>query len=430
MDPQLLSYIIAQLEKKIPEEEIRAALKTRGWPAGMIDKAFGTIYSKVVDKKDAFGFSIHRLRSPRQLLRDTFSTLTDHLLDILPFLLIAIFSGVLLNVFIFSRLTAATPTAISWVVAFTATFAMLTIAAWAAVGVLLFLKNHQIQPHFSDNALESARRILPFWWTLIVLTSVVIGGTLFLVPGFLFSIWFIFAPVISVAEEENGLESLLLSYEYAKTHFLSIAFRTIFIFIFQFFSSTAIILIIYVSSSLIPAKEFLPFIFVGAISIIVTTSSFFYLIYLNHLYEDVRSLRTFAQQKIPLLIKIVFIGSGIVGFIASIAIPYLIITKTIPLNFPFNFDFFIAKQPSLDTSRREDIKYLRSVMETFYAENQRYPATLPEMIPTFVNTIPTDPETNIMYEYIQKRGGQDYELCTIIEKKKLCATPNKDLPEK
>ena len=236
------------------------------------------------------------------------------------------------------------------------------------------------------------------------------------------------APVIAVSEEDRGLNAMLKSYSYTRNHLTAITGRIIFVSLFQFLTTAAIVLSAYILSSLIPALGNFPLIFIIVTSITGQAGTAFYLVYLYHLYDDLKSMHGGLQESISQRIKILFIAAGIIGFVCATLLPYVVISNKITLKFPF--DFWLAAEPKKDPDiiRREDIKYLRTVMETFYAENQKYPNTLIELMPTFVEDIPRDPETDVPYFYLQKRFGQDYELCAKINKKNVCADANNGLP--
>jgi ribosomal protein L37E len=70
------------------------------------------------------------------------------------------------------------------------------------------------------------RSFLPFLWIGILHTFITMGGYLLLVvPGVIFSIWFIFSAFIYVAEDARGMDALIMSREYVRGRGLDVFLR-------------------------------------------------------------------------------------------------------------------------------------------------------------------------------------------------------------
>ncbi len=78
-----------------------------------------------------------------------------------------------------------------------------------------------------------------------------------------------------------------------------------------------------------------------------------------------------------------------------------------------------ARIKARDARREMDITQTQLLLETYYSENEEYPLSLNQLNPT----APTDPKTNLPYEYQLLQDGEDYKLCIEFEKlepKKQC----------
>lgn len=49
--------------------------------------------------------------------------------------------------------------------------------------------------------------------------------------------------------------------------------------------------------------------------------------------------------------------------------------------------------PNLEAALKENLTQMRKAIDNFYADHQRYPATLDELVPNYLRRIPADPMT-------------------------------------
>jgi hypothetical protein len=62
------------------------------------------------------------------------------------------------------------------------------------------------------------------------------------------------------------------------------------------------------------------------------------------------------------------------------------------------------------------VKQLQLTLELYYnSGNNAYPATLSSLSPTYIGTIPRDPQTNSQYYYAQTGSGTGYHLGALLE---------------
>lgn len=92
-----------------------------------------------------------------------------------------------------------------------------------------------------------------------------------------------------------------------------------------------------------------------------------------------------------------------------------------------------ARESSRDQRRKTDIETIRSAVELYRADCDRYPATAEISAGTqfegtqssgnkcltsyvYLKTVPADPTTGATYRYVQTGGGTGYEICSTLEK--------------
>lgn len=154
-------------------------------------------------------------------------------------------------------------------------------------------------------ALENGWQLFgPFLW-LFSLTGFIAGGgfLLLIIPGIIFSVWFVFAKFILVAEGERGMNAILKSKEYVRGRWGEVFGR---LFVIWFFE-TAISSIPYVG--IICAIFYAPYAMIAR--------------YL--LYTDLKALRGPVPSTYPNSEKALWIGIGAIGYIALPIIAVLLL---------------------------------------------------------------------------------------------------------
>jgi len=79
--------------------------------------------------------------------------------------------------------------------------------------------------------------------------------------------------------------------------------------------------------------------------------------------------------------------------------------------------FGSARSKTRDSRRISDIKQLKGAIDNYFATNFTYPASLSELQPAFLVTLPKDPQTNASYTYFTDAPvtGKRYHLCATTE---------------
>lgn len=77
-----------------------------------------------------------------------------------------------------------------------------------------------------------------------------------------------------------------------------------------------------------------------------------------------------------------------------------------------------ARQKSRDARRVSDIKQLQLALELYYDANGNYATDLADLAPTYIATVPTDPQTDASYAYAALGSGttcSSYHLGAYLE---------------
>ena len=99
-------------------------------------------------------------------------------------------------------------------------------AVWAGATAITLLRDQDETVAFK----EAFRRSWPKFWSLVwvaIISAFVVGGgiLLFLAPGIIFTIFFLFAQIIVIIEGDKGMKALLKSREYTRGYFWPILGR-------------------------------------------------------------------------------------------------------------------------------------------------------------------------------------------------------------
>jgi hypothetical protein len=138
----------------------------------------------------------------------------------------------------------------------------------------------------------------------------IVGGgfLLFLVPGVIFLVWFLFSQLIVVAENERGMDALLKSREYVRDHWFSVFVRA------------SVIWLVSMGLSFLPV--------IGPILVILFVP--FMLIFIKLVYDDLRDLKgEAAPQSYSMGARFKWIGAGAVGYVVFPIILFAVMGGTL-----------------------------------------------------------------------------------------------------
>lgn len=110
------------------------------------------------------------------------------------------------------------------------TLGSLIIQLWSQTALLYAIKDKGEDIGIKESYRRGWNKIISYFWISILSGFIIVGGFfLFFIPGFIFLIWFSFAPFILISEDKKGWKSLLSSKEYVRGNWWSIFWRFIFI---------------------------------------------------------------------------------------------------------------------------------------------------------------------------------------------------------
>lgn len=90
-------------------------------------------------------------------------------------------------------------------------------------------------------------------------------------------------------------------------------------------------------------------------------------------------------------------GFTIVELLVVIVVIAILVALTLP-------NLFGLQKRARDDTRKNDLKNLQQALETYYNDNNRYPADLSALTTQYINAVPTDPK-GTAYTYTPSPSG-------------------------
>lgn len=153
-------------------------------------------------------------------------------LAVVIFFVIALLGAFLSAMFLFAKLYFVF---VALVVVLLMVFlaALLTVQFWTGAASFFAVKDYQEKIGVIESFRRSWKKLGSYFWVSIIAALVTMGGyILFIVPGIIFSVWFVFAQLISLFENERGMNAVLKSREYVRNRWWPVFLRLLFIFAF------------------------------------------------------------------------------------------------------------------------------------------------------------------------------------------------------
>ena len=89
------------------------------------------------------------------------------------------------------------------------TVVLIIIGLWAQVSLIFAIQGREQKTGVIESFRKGWHKILSFVWVSILAGFLILGGFgLFIIPGIIFSIWFIFSTYVLVAEDKNGMQAI------------------------------------------------------------------------------------------------------------------------------------------------------------------------------------------------------------------------------
>lgn len=247
---KLLTFVKEELARGVSQSDLKASLNTAGWPEADISEAFALAGGSSMPQPDQptvvlQGTSTSTLLGAPALLSKAWAVYKERWVTFLaimvaPALLSILISmgdksinniGTLPNPFIFFGGIVV------------AVLFMITINVWSNVALLHAIKGGPEQLGFFASYGRGARHIFSFLWVSILTTLVVMGGFIFLiVPGIIFSVWFMFGAMVVVDDNTRGMNALLKSREYVRGRWWGTVWRMFFMMLISILILIALVL--------------------------------------------------------------------------------------------------------------------------------------------------------------------------------------------
>jgi hypothetical protein len=395
---QLLEFIRQELGKGVGRDQIKANLITNGWQENDVNEGFAALTdnSTPLPESGAPQAPATTLDSASSLYGKAWSLFKNHLwtfvgITLIPTLLVFVLTLLMAS----AGYMEASATGGIYMVVILVLFILALIVGqtWGQLALMYAIKDNQENIGIIEAYKRSWRKILSFWWISILTAIIIIGGfVLFVVPGVIFFVYFSLATFVLVAEDLKGMNALLKSREYARGVWGPVFWRLIFI--------TLISIIIYFVPTIILALLRVPFaeqIVQFVMGLVIGPLSMGYLFFVYRNLKSMKGDMVFAPTKGR---KAKYI---IIGIIGVLIIPVLLLSTVL-------VSLDSAQGKARDASRTAYLNQLSAGLEIYHIYNGRYPATLDELSPEYIEKIPVDPKTSLPYKY-ESQDGQSYELC-------------------
>lgn len=234
VSPEALHYIRTKLTVGESKESIIQSLRTNGWQEHDITEAFAEVDRTQDIAKPKLPGPFALLQEALQIYKARFLVLWGVMilsvvmtLPVSAIAVIAIIAGFTIGMIfnnIWVLLFGLLP--ISLLVAFLAN----VVYEWGQVALLATIHNSAERVGVIESYKRARGKILrSFVLTLLFGFTVTTGLFLFVIPGIIFLVWYLFFAFIIVAENEKGLRSLIKSREYVRNMWWGVFGRLLFL---------------------------------------------------------------------------------------------------------------------------------------------------------------------------------------------------------
>lgn len=185
------------------------------------------------------------------------------------------------------------------------------VGFWPQIALLYVIKERERAIDIKEAFKKAWSKIIPYCWIFFLDMLVIFGGLMLLVvPGLIFTFWFIFAEYVLISEDKKGMNALFRSKQLVSGHWWSV-FGKLFV-------ALLILIILVLPISFLTEKFNIPLI--GNIIILLTAPLFPIFAFL--LYEDLGRVKTGIPFEPPSTgRKLAFLLPGIIG---GLLIPVMI----------------------------------------------------------------------------------------------------------
>lgn len=266
---------------------------------------------------------------------------------------------------------------------------------WSYLALIFVVKEGEREVGVVEAYTETRGKVFSYWWLMILSWIVTLGGLmLFIVPGIIVSIWIAFGAYILVVENLKGMDALQKSREYVRGHWGAIFWRFFFIALFL-----SVITAVYTS---IQAMLKYPFWLYSLDIVFLILSTPLTVIYGFLIYTGVKNSKQ--QMESPSASSSwksfgLFFGAGIL-----VSFFFLFVLVSV----------LSEERIMRDIDRSSDLFAIQVGLLEYRDERGEYPASLSDLMPYFLDSVPSDPKTSTPYQY-QLLGTNNFKLCAEYE---------------
>lgn len=426
----LLNYIQNQMELGFTQDEIKKHLVSSGYNESEAQDALKVAFSEKRENGQVLGSSQKRSSTnfPGAIdtLKEAWSIYKSRVKTFLgvmvfPMLLVAAMAVVLASGGIFSFAVISKDfmlgkTIILILLGLVFILSMIIIHAWGQIALIQAVSESGQGIGVREAYRKSKNKIASYFWISLITGFITLGGfLLFIIPGFIFSIWFSMSLFVLVAEDQRGMDALLKSKYYIKGHAWAVLWR--------FF----VVGLVSVLFSIIPSMIFdsINLQYVDGIVNFIFGLFFtpFLVTYTFVMYKNLKRIKSSSTFTSTRKSKITLILVAILGY-TVLPVLFLTLIRNLGNNAMTNENSQTnVNLVTNNAAQGYDIQAVKMAIDEYYATNGTYPSSLVELVPVYFDTLPVDPITGLAYEY-RVSDDEGYTLCvTESESTPVCITP-------
>ncbi|CAN5140089.1 hypothetical protein BH09PAT1_BH09PAT1_3630 [soil metagenome] len=274
---------------------------------------------------------------------------------------------------------------------------------WIQASTLLAFKNWNKKIGVKESFALGRAFILPLFLTALLHGLISFGAFLFfIIPAFIFGVWFEFFQYVVVFEGKSKLLALHTSREYVKGRFWGVFWRVIAIHIPAF-----ILGIIFTRGA-----DRHPGPVQGVYQLISLLLVPFYMSYSYVLFSHLQKTAHKVEKIIPSKSKLAYLLIPILGYALVIITGVLVLPTAIRAISQMATSVMEQQQSTAPQQLRPSTKIVNGLV-IYYLANKKFPSTMDAIInEKSLPSIPTDDKTGLPYRYTELDNGANFKLCS------------------
>lgn len=400
IDPVLQSYIDTQRLTGVADDVIKNSLLANKWNPQIVEEAMSGVPSSTTVPKPPV-----RFLSIGELFTNSYALFRERYLSLLlifavPGFVAAVISllfGVGYAVYmafvtraLLSGGNVVTSIILLAVVLLLIFIPIVIIQMWGIAALTVAVSSPK-KLSFGEAYKKSWKYVRSLWWIMILSGLLIVGGSIFIIPGIIYSVWYSFDQFVLVDENERGMRALIKSREYVRGHWWAVFFRIFLLAIIVYIPSLVVSL---VSKAAGVEKDAVIVICTILIDIFVAG---FAPCYIFSMYKNLREVRGHLDHKITWKTKFAYSIVSLLGLLIFLALPLFTLLAINPT---------AQMKKASDARILSDSKHIEFAAQMYFAEHGRYPTTLDQLIPVELKTVPATPDNRYCYQLEISQAGE------------------------